>query len=119
MLQLDPTSGVTLGLMAMIDAGLGRGEEAVREAKHACEMGVGGTAGQFSPLMACNLAIVYAWTGQSDLACETLEPWITRPAGLVWPMQPTYGDFRLNPVWDPLKGYKRFEALVGRLAPTR
>jgi len=31
--------------------------------------------------------------------------------------QPTYGDFRLNPLWDPLRSDPRFEALVQRLAP--
>ena len=116
-LQLNPTSGVTLGLLAMIDAGLGRGEEAVREATHACEVSSAEEAADEAPLTACNLAVVYAWTGQSDRACETLEPWITRPAGLTWPMQPTYGDFRLNPVWDPLRGNPSFEELVARLTP--
>jgi hypothetical protein len=29
----------------------------------------------------------------------------------------TYGDFRLNPMWDPLRGDPRFEKIVASLAP--
>jgi len=32
--------------------------------------------------------------------------------------QPSYGDFWLNPLWDPLRKDPRFEAIVQRLAPT-
>jgi hypothetical protein len=70
-----------------------------------------------APVAACNLAVVYAWTGQSDLALAVLEKSITRPAGANQPDQPTYGDFRLNPAWDPLRNDPRFEKLVDRLAP--
>ena len=47
-----------------------------------------------------------------------LEEWIKRPAGFALPDQLTYGDFQLNPVWDSLRGYPRFEALVSQLAPS-
>jgi hypothetical protein len=61
---------------------------------------------------------VYGWTGQPDLAIRELDQIIGRPAGSNLPAQPTYGDFRLNPLWDPLRKDPRFEALVQRLAPT-
>jgi serine/threonine protein kinase/Flp pilus assembly protein TadD len=112
----DPSNGRTLGLLAMIDAGLGRREDAVAEAMRAREQMK--SSATDAPIAACNLAVVYAWTGQPDLALTTLEPLVNRPAGRHMPAQPTYGDFQLNPLWDPLRSDPRFQALVKRLAPT-
>jgi len=33
------------------------------------------------------------------------------------PGSPSYGDLRLNPMWDALRGDPRFEKIVGSLAP--
>ena len=112
-------SGPILGLLAKIDAGLGRQEEAVQEALHACELTPVEKSATSAPLVACDLATVYAWIGQPERACEVLEPWVDRPAGNSLVKQPMYGDFRLNPGWDPLRGNARFEALVARLAPEK
>jgi serine/threonine protein kinase/tetratricopeptide (TPR) repeat protein len=113
----DAFDGRALSLLAMIDAGLGRQEQAVHEAEHACELE---TFENFAPnaaIVGCNLAVVYAWNGQPDLAISTLEPLVNRPAGTNLPAQPTYGDFRRNPLWDPLRNDPRFTAIMKRLAP--
>jgi serine/threonine protein kinase/tetratricopeptide (TPR) repeat protein len=112
----DSTNNRKLGLLAMIDAGLGHREEAVKEAQRAYDLA--SNVAIDAPVAACNLAIVYAWTGQPDLALAVLDEWITRPAGANQPDQPTYGDFQLNPVWDPLRSDARFQALVQRLSPS-
>jgi tetratricopeptide (TPR) repeat protein len=114
----DASSGRALSLLAMIDAGLGRQYQAVQEAKHACNLVTFENAGAGAPIVRCNLAVVYAWTGQPDLAISTLEPLLNRAAGSNLPAQPTYGDFKLNPVWEPIRGDPRFQALVQRLAVT-
>jgi serine/threonine protein kinase/tetratricopeptide (TPR) repeat protein len=113
----DASDGRALSLLAMIDAGLGRQEQAVQEAKHACELE---TFENFAPnaaIVRCNLAVVYAWNGQLDFAISELDQLVNRPAGSNLPAQPTYGDFRWNPLWDPLRNDPRFDALVHRLAP--
>jgi serine/threonine protein kinase/Flp pilus assembly protein TadD len=114
----DVADARQLGLLAMIDAGLGRREEALREARHACELAPFEKAAMDAPIVRCNLAVVYAWTGDSDLAIDELDKLVVKPGGSNLPAQPTYGDFRLNPVWDPLRRDRRFQALTDRLAPT-
>jgi hypothetical protein len=43
---------------------------------------------------------------------------VGKAAGTNLPAQLTYGDLRLNPVWDPLRRDRRFTAVTERLAPT-
>ena len=114
-----PGKANPLSLLALIDAGLGRKDEALREARHACEL--------FMPyekdpvgavVVRCNLATVYAWTGEPDLAFAELNGAVDAGvAGNSLIGQPTDGDFRLDPCWDPLRGDPRFAALVARLTP--
>jgi serine/threonine protein kinase len=113
----DPGSGRKLGVLAIIDAGLERYESAVAEALRAREQMK--SSATDAPIGDCILAIVYAWTGQRDHAIATLEPLIGQPAGRNVLAQPTYGDFKLNPLWDPLRDDPHFQALVQRLAPPR
>src|SRR5262249_40667950 len=108
--------GLVLSILAIVDAGLGRAEQAVQEGKRACELIK--TNNLEAPTVRGNLAVVYAWTGQNDLALAELSKLIDGPAGSNSPIvfTGTYGDFRMNPVWDPLRSDPRFEALVQRLA---
>jgi tetratricopeptide (TPR) repeat protein len=110
----DPGNGRTLGLLAIIDAGMRHQELAVTEALRARDQMKNSATD--APIGDCNLAVVYAWIGQLNRAVSILEPLMSRPAGRNVPAQPTYGDFKLNPLWDPLRSEPRFEALVQRLA---
>jgi hypothetical protein len=69
------------------------------------------------PGVAVNLAAVYAWTDQPDQALALLDELVNGAASVSLMFQPSYGDLRLNPIWDPLRHDSRFEAIVGRLAP--
>ena len=114
----NPTRGVPLSYLAIIDAGLGRSEQALEEAKRACEMSPFDRNNLDAMIARCNMAVVYAWTGHNDLAVAELKPLVERPAGgndVV--VVPSYGDFRVNPLWDPLRSDPNFDALVQRLAP--
>ena len=111
----DPSDGRALSLLAMIDAGLGRKEQAVQEAERACGLATFENAAPTAAIVRCNLAVVYAWNGQADLAISILNSLVDRPAGSNLPAQPTYGDFKLNPLWDPLRSDPRFKELAQRL----
>jgi hypothetical protein len=60
------------------------------------------------------LAVIYAWTGEKDLAIEQLRR-IAQAAQA--PAQVNYGQLRLWPHWDALRGDPRFEEIVASLAP--
>src|SRR6266496_3655525 len=93
--------------IAKLDAGLGRKEEAIREAQHAVEIEPITKDSLNGPIWVANLALVYAWTGERDRALEQLEIVATLPG-----YGPTYGDLLLNPCWDSLRGDKRFDKIV-------
>jgi hypothetical protein len=58
-------------------------------------------------------ALIAAWVGEKDLACEYLAKAISLPAGAF----DSYGALKLLPYWDPLRGDPRFEKIVASLAP--
>jgi len=113
-----PTQGLQLSVLAMIDAGLGHKDKAVEEGKRACDLTPFKQNNFDATTVRCNLAVVYAWTGQNDLAIAELSKLADRPAMGSGIAQPTYGDFRLNPLWDPLRTDPHFETLVQRLTPS-
>jgi hypothetical protein len=109
--QAQPSYGPPLCVLGLIDAGLGRKEEALREGRRAVELlpvekdAINGVA------MTKSLAMIAAWVGDNDLACEQLAVAIRPPSRL------TYGQLKLLPFWDPLRGNPRFEKIVASLAP--
>jgi eukaryotic-like serine/threonine-protein kinase len=92
--------------IAALDAGLGRKEDAIREARRAVDLKPIAKDSLQGPQIATTLALVYAWTGEHDLAIEQLEIVAKVPAG------PSYGDLRFNPCWDSLRRDKRFDKIV-------
>jgi tetratricopeptide (TPR) repeat protein len=91
---------------AVLDAGLGRKEDAIREALRAVELMPIAKDSYWGPSNVADLALVYAWTGERDRALDQLETVATIPNG------PTYGDLRFNPRWDSLRGDPRFDKIV-------
>ena len=57
------------------------------------------------------LAMIAAWVGDNKLACEQLASAIRHPSPL------SYGELKLLPFWDALRGDPRFEKIVTSLAP--
>ena len=107
--QPDYAQGLTA--LGLIDAGLGRKDDAIREGKRAVELvpiskdAIDGTD------LILNLAAIYACTGEKDLALKQLAEAARLPSSL------NYGWLRLHPDWDTLRGDPRFEKIVVSLAP--
>ena len=104
--QAQPNYGPALCVLGLIDAGLGRKDDALRECQRAVELLPVEKDAMEGPAMIKYLAMVAAWVGNKDLACEQLAVVIRRPSGL------SYGELKLLPLWDPLRGDARFEKLV-------
>jgi Flp pilus assembly protein TadD len=109
--EKQPDFAAALSLLGMIDAGLGRKEEALREGRRACELLPISKDAVDGAVFAANLAQIYAWTGDKDLAIEQIEA-VERV-----PNQLSYGLLKLHPVWDSLRGDPRFDKIVASLAP--
>src|SRR5213596_2439113 len=104
--QAQPNYGPALCVLGLIDAGLGRKEEALRESRRAVELVPIEKDAVVGQTMIKYLAMIAAWVGDKDLACEQLASIIRRPSSL------SYGRLKLLPFWDPLRGDPRFEKLV-------
>jgi tetratricopeptide (TPR) repeat protein len=106
-----PDYGPPLCVLGLIDAGLGRKEDALREGRKALELASIANDSFDGVDVLYVYAMICAWTGERDLALEQLKTVAKIPAG------PSYGELRLNPIWDPLRGDPRFEKIVASLAP--
>ena len=107
----EPDHALAWSILGRVEAALGRKEEAIRSGRRACEilpLSREATSGR-RPLR--NLIKIYTWTGEKDLALEQLE------RSALEPMNTSYGELRLDPEWDPLRGDPRFDQIVASLAP--
>ena len=110
-IQAQPNYGPALCVLGLIDAGLGRTEEALREGRRAVELLPVEKDAINGPLMIKYLATIAAWVGDKNLACEQLAIAVRPPSTV------SYGQLKLLPFWDPLRGDPRFEKIVASLAP--
>jgi TolB-like protein/class 3 adenylate cyclase/Tfp pilus assembly protein PilF len=111
LVHAEPENADQLRMLALIDAELGEKERAIREGRAACDMLPVSKDALEGAILITNLASIYALTGEKDLALQLLEIVSKLPAG------PSYGELRLDPEWDSLRGDPRFEKIVASLAP--
>ena len=110
--QKQPEYAAALCALGVIDAVLGNKEDAIREGERAVElMPVSKNAIEGATLVRY-LAVIYAWTGEKDRAIQRLAETTYLPGSHI-----SYGYLQLHPLWDPLRGDPRFDALVASLAP--
>ncbi|CAN5522406.1 hypothetical protein BH20VER3_BH20VER3_20240 [soil metagenome] len=107
----QPDWAPPIAALGLIDAHLRRKEEAIREGRRAVELLPIAKDAMRGPGIVARLAMIYAWTGEKDLAVDQRRIAVKVPNG------PTYGELKLLPDWDPLRGDPRFEAIVASLAP--
>jgi TolB-like protein/class 3 adenylate cyclase/Tfp pilus assembly protein PilF len=111
MLRKEPNYAEAYCVLGMIDAALGKKEEAVREGQHAVELLPIAKDALNGALLIEYFAITCAWANEKELALEQLAYAARIPSNV------SYGHLRLHPYWDPLRGDPRFEKIVASLAP--
>jgi TolB-like protein/class 3 adenylate cyclase/Tfp pilus assembly protein PilF len=109
--QAQPNHGPALCVLGLIDAALGRKEDALHEGRRAVDLLPIAKDSINGVHMIEYLAMIGAWVGDKDLACEQLTIATHRPGTL------SYGQLKLLPFWDSLRGDPRFEKIVADLAP--
>jgi TolB-like protein/class 3 adenylate cyclase/Tfp pilus assembly protein PilF len=107
----QPDYAEALCVLGMADAALGNKEDAIREGRRAIELLPVSKNAITGPSLIEYLALIDAWTGEKDLAFHQLAVAASIPGFL------SYGELRLHPYWDPLRGDPRFEKIVASLAP--
>jgi TolB-like protein/Tfp pilus assembly protein PilF len=110
-LALKPEHARTLAVLAQVDAGLGRKELAIQEAKHAVDLMPVSKDVYDGALVLEGLAQVYTSTNDPDRAIELLQKLVAMPSYV------NYARLKLHPMWNPLRGDPRFEKIVNSLAP--
>jgi serine/threonine-protein kinase len=107
----QPDYGPAWCELGVIDAALGRKEDALREGRRAVELLPVERDSINGLHMIEYLAMTAAWVGEKDLACEQLAKAIRYPSAV------SYGELKLMPWWDALRGEPCFEKIVASLAP--
>jgi hypothetical protein len=107
----QPGYGPGLTLLGLTDAALGRKEEALREGRRAVELLPVTKDSIDGAELVKYLAVIYAWCDEKDLAIKQIAATLKIPSTL------SYGNLKLHPCWDPLRGEPRFEKVVADLAP--
>ncbi len=119
-LRERPDDAKTLSLLGVVEAGLGRKEEALRAGRRATELLPVEKDALDGPLLLANLALIHAWNGDKAAALAQLAA-LGRDGSPVAaqfePMRPSFGDLRLHPCWASLRDDPGFEQLVAELAP--
>jgi serine/threonine protein kinase len=110
-LQTQPDYGPPLCVLGLIDAALGRKGDALKEGRRAVELLPVKKDALNGRRIVAYFAMIAAWVGDKDLACEQLAIAIQHSNS------PSYGELKLMPFWDPLRGDPRFEKMVASLAP--
>src|SRR5947208_1769655 len=107
-MRVHPDDMCLLFDLGLIDAALGRKEDALSEGRRAMELvhpALDPMVGQHTneSFRIRSFAMICAWAGERKLALEQLEAVTKIPGG------PSYGELRLDPMWDPLRGDPRFQ----------
>jgi serine/threonine protein kinase/tetratricopeptide (TPR) repeat protein len=108
----QPNYAAALCALGVVDAVIGNKEDAIREGERALELSPVNKNAIEGATLVRYLTIIYAWTGEKDRAIERLTETTQLPGSHI-----SYGYLCLHPLWDPLRGDPRFEAIVASLAP--
>ena len=103
---VSPNDPKLLIMRALIEAMLGRTEEAIALGERAVQLLPIAADALDGPLLATNLAAIRAQLGQRDEALAALAELVRQTGG------PTPGTLRIEPQWDSLREDPRFQKLL-------
>jgi serine/threonine protein kinase/tetratricopeptide (TPR) repeat protein len=106
-IQERPNVAIWISTLGLVDAALGRKDEALAELKKAIEISENPQRHQF----ALDLPNAYCWLGDRQRALSELEKLLNEGAIGV-----NYGDLKFNPAWDSLRDDPRFEKILADAA---
>jgi serine/threonine protein kinase len=110
-LQKWPDDPNPIMMLALTDAALGRTEDALNEGRKAVAIRPISKDAMDGAVLATELAEVYCWAGENEMAIQQLQSLKQVPRALF------YGDFAKPPEWDPLRSDARFQRLLSDLKP--
>ncbi len=110
-LVAHPNDPNTLCALGMIDAALGNKDVAIQEARRAVDLLPLEKDAIDAAVVKQYLAVIYAWSGEKNLALDELRKVSRIPGNL------TFGELRLDPDWDPLRDDPKFQTIADSLAP--
>ena len=105
----QPGYAQPLSFLGIIDAALGRKDDAINEGKHATEILPLSQDAVTGAALIENMALIYAWTGEKDRAINALELLVKIPSDV------SFGYLSLHPFWDSLRNDPRFAKIVASL----
>jgi TolB-like protein/Flp pilus assembly protein TadD len=105
-----PDDARALAVLAQTDASLGHKELALNEAQKAVTLMPVSKDAYDGALVLQGLAQVYVWTGDHGRAFDELEKLFRMPGYI------SYGYFKSDPAWEPLRTYPRYQQLLASLA---
>ena len=109
----SPDDGPRHALLGLIDAGLGRCDEAKAEAQRAVDLLPESRDAFDGPILVMSRARIHMMCGDLDTAFALLERSLQTPAGI------TVQELRLDPVWDPLRADPRLERLLTKFSAAK
>jgi serine/threonine-protein kinase len=95
-------------VLALIYAGLGRKEDALREGNRAVEILPETKDALNGPILKISLARIHTFVGNHDEAISLLERSLSTIGGA------TVSELKFDPTWDALRQHPRFQKLVGQ-----
>ena len=109
--RASPESAPLLSALAVVDALLGRKQDAIEEARRAARRLPISEDAMDGPGVLANLAVVYSWTDEPNLAFEQLGV-VTKIRHGIY-----YGQLKTDQLWTPIRKDPRFDKLLAELAP--
>lgn len=107
----EPDNALFYGLNCVINAGLGRKEEALAQGRRAVDLLPVSKDAVDGPVPAAYLAMGNAWLGEIDSAMEELTNLAAHPGG------PDYGQLKFDPAWKDVRSDARFQTMLSQLKP--